>query len=125
YLDENGDRQYVHQTSWGMTTRLIGALIMVHGDNRGLVIPPRMAPTQAMIVPIASIKKVFSIRRMTYAINCKLSSVLTLMQAIKCQVGNSMSTKCKEFQCALKWDQETLRKNKLFSFAVIRVKKSL
>ncbi|HLR81113.1 MAG TPA: proline--tRNA ligase [Bacillota bacterium] len=57
YLDENGDRQYVHQTSWGMTTRLIGALIMVHGDNRGLVIPPRMAPTQAMIVPIAQHKE--------------------------------------------------------------------
>lgn len=53
YLDENGHQQYVHQTSWGITTRLIGALIMVHGDNRGLIIPPRVAPTQAMIVPIA------------------------------------------------------------------------
>lgn len=53
YLDKNGDQQYVHQTSWGVTTRLIGALIMVHGDNSGLVIPPRVAPTQAMIVPIA------------------------------------------------------------------------
>src|SRR5690625_3120890 len=56
YLDKNGDQQYVHQTSWGITTRLIGALIMVHGDNRGLVIPPRVAPTQAMIVPIAQHK---------------------------------------------------------------------
>src|SRR5699024_3495841 len=41
YLDENGDQQLVHQTSWGVTTRLIGALIMVHGDNRGLVITDR------------------------------------------------------------------------------------
>jgi len=57
YLDENGESQYVHQTSWGITTRLIGALIMVHGDNRGLVIPPRMAPTQAMVVPIAQHKE--------------------------------------------------------------------
>lgn len=57
YLDKNGDQQYVHQTSWGITTRLIGALIMVHGDNRGLVIPPRIAPTQAMIVPIAQHKE--------------------------------------------------------------------
>lgn len=57
YLDENGKSQYVHQTSWGVTTRLIGALIMVHGDNRGLVIPPRIAPTQAMIVPIAQHKE--------------------------------------------------------------------
>ena len=36
--------QYVHQTSWGMTTRMIGAIIMVHGDNSGLVLPPRIAP---------------------------------------------------------------------------------
>jgi len=57
YLDENGESQYVNQTSWGVTTRLIGALIMVHGDNRGLVIPPRIAPTQAMIVPIAQHKE--------------------------------------------------------------------
>ncbi len=57
YLDENGDSQYVHQTSWGLSTRIMGALIMVHGDNRGLVIPPRIAPTQAMIVPIAQHKE--------------------------------------------------------------------
>ncbi|TQS76474.1 proline--tRNA ligase [Ornithinibacillus gellani] len=57
YLDKNGKQQYVHQTSWGITTRIIGALIMVHGDNRGLVIPPRIAPTQAMIVPIAQHKE--------------------------------------------------------------------
>ncbi|HLS34799.1 MAG TPA: proline--tRNA ligase [Bacillota bacterium] len=53
YLDKEGKEQYVHQTSWGVTTRLIGALIMVHGDNRGLVIPPKIAPTQVMIVPVA------------------------------------------------------------------------
>lgn len=57
YLDKEGKQQYVHQTSWGITTRLIGALIMVHGDNRGLVVPPRIAPTQAMIVPIAQHKE--------------------------------------------------------------------
>ncbi|MCG1027347.1 proline--tRNA ligase [Virgibacillus halodenitrificans] len=57
YLDENGKSQYVHQTSWGLSTRIMGALIMVHGDNRGLVIPPRIAPIQAMIVPIAQHKE--------------------------------------------------------------------
>lgn len=57
YLDKEGKSQYVHQTSWGATTRLLGALIMVHGDNRGLVIPPKMAPTQAWIVPIAQHKE--------------------------------------------------------------------
>ena len=53
FTDKNGDQQYVHQTSWGITTRLIGALIMVHGDNRGLILPPNIAPIQVMIVPIA------------------------------------------------------------------------
>jgi prolyl-tRNA synthetase len=56
YTDRNGELQNVHQTSWGITTRLIGALIMVHGDNRGLVVPPKVAPTQLMIVPIAQHK---------------------------------------------------------------------
>jgi len=52
FQDEQGKRQYVHQTSWGMTTRLIGALIMTHGDDQGLKLPPRVAPVQAVIVPI-------------------------------------------------------------------------
>ena len=52
YSDKDNNLQYVHQTSWGFTTRMIGAVIMVHGDNRGLVLPPRIAPTQVMIVPI-------------------------------------------------------------------------
>ena len=44
-------------TSWGMTTRMIGAIIMVHGDNSGLVLPPRIAPTQAVIIPIQQRKE--------------------------------------------------------------------
>lgn len=57
YNDKNGKLQYVHETSWGVTTRLIGALIMVHGDDSGLVLPPRIAPTQVMIIPIAQHKE--------------------------------------------------------------------
>lgn len=57
YLDKEGKQQYVHQTSWGFTTRIIGAMIMVHGDDRGLVMPPKIAPTQVMIVPIAQHKE--------------------------------------------------------------------
>jgi prolyl-tRNA synthetase len=53
YTDKNNQLQYVHQTSWGMTTRLIGALIMVHGDDSGLVLPPAIAPHQLVIIPIA------------------------------------------------------------------------
>ena len=49
--------KYVHQTSWGVTTRLIGAIIMVHGDDTGLVLPPRIAPAQTMIIPVAQHKE--------------------------------------------------------------------
>jgi prolyl-tRNA synthetase len=52
FLDENQDRVYPYQTSWGFSTRTIGALILVHGDDRGLKLPPKLAPTQAVIVPI-------------------------------------------------------------------------
>ncbi len=52
YTDTNNKLQYVHQTSWGVSTRLVGAIIMVHGDNSGLVLPPKVAPIQVMIIPI-------------------------------------------------------------------------
>ena len=52
YTDKENKKVYPHQTSWGVTTRLIGAIIMVHGDNSGLVLPPKVAPTQVMIIPI-------------------------------------------------------------------------
>lgn len=57
YSDKEGKLQHVHQTSWGVTTRLLGALIMVHGDDNGLVVPPRIAPIQVIIVPIAQHKE--------------------------------------------------------------------
>lgn len=57
FTDANNKMQYVHQTSWGMTTRLIGALIMVHGDDNGLVLPPAVAPQQVVIVPVMQKKE--------------------------------------------------------------------
>ena len=57
YTDKENKLQYVHQTSWGMTTRMIGAIIMVHGDDSGLKLPPRIAPVQAMIIPIQQKKE--------------------------------------------------------------------
>lgn len=57
YTSKDNKLEYVHQTSWGMTTRLIGAIIMVHGDNSGLVLPPKVAPVQVMIVPIMQKKE--------------------------------------------------------------------
>ena len=52
YTDRDNTLKYVHQTSWGMSTRMLGAVIMVHGDDSGLVLPPKVAPVQIMIVPI-------------------------------------------------------------------------
>jgi prolyl-tRNA synthetase len=52
YADKNNQLQYAHQTSWGVSTRIIGAIIMVHGDDSGLVLPPRVAPTQVMVIPV-------------------------------------------------------------------------
>ena len=52
YTDRDNKLQYVHQTSWGLSTRIIGAIIMVHGDNDGLKLPPHIAPVQVMICPI-------------------------------------------------------------------------
>ena len=57
YTDKENKLQYVHQTSWGMTTRMIGAIIMVHGDDSGLKLPPRIAPVQAVIIPIQQKKE--------------------------------------------------------------------
>ena len=57
YTDKDNKLQYVHQTSWGLSTRTIGALIMVHGDDSGLVLPPNIAPVQIAVIPIAQHKE--------------------------------------------------------------------
>jgi len=54
FQNKDGKLEYVWQTSWGITTRLIGAMIMVHGDNKGMVIPPKLSNTKAVIIPIYS-----------------------------------------------------------------------
>jgi len=56
FLDKDGAQKHAYTTSWGVSTRLIGALIMAHGDQRGLVLPPVVAPVQAVIIPIAAKK---------------------------------------------------------------------
>ena len=52
FLDQNNELQYVWQTSWGLSTRMVGAVVMVHGDDQGLILPPKLAPVQVVIVPI-------------------------------------------------------------------------
>ena len=56
FTDRENKLQYPHQTSWGMSTRIIGAIIMTHGDDNGLVLPPAVAPVQVVILPIAAHK---------------------------------------------------------------------
>lgn len=56
YLDRENTLQFAHTTSWGVSTRLIGAMIMVHGDDRGLALPPKVAPTQVIMIPIGPAK---------------------------------------------------------------------
>ncbi len=72
YTDKDNQLKYVHQTSWGMTTRMIGAIIMVHGDDSGLVLPPRIAPVQTAIIPIAAHKE--GVLDKAYELRDRLSS---------------------------------------------------
>lgn len=57
YLSRENKHEYVHTTSWGTSTRLIGSMIMVHGDEQGLVLPPKVAPTQVVLIPVGPWKK--------------------------------------------------------------------
>lgn len=57
YLTKENKHEFVHTTSWGTSTRLIGSVIMVHGDEQGLVLPPRVAPTQVVLIPVGPWKK--------------------------------------------------------------------
>ena len=72
FSDKDNQLKYVNETSWGMSTRIIGAIIMVHGDNSGLKLPPRIAPTQVMIVPIAQHKE--GVLDAAFALRDKLKS---------------------------------------------------
>ena len=66
FLNEENNEEYAYQTSWGTTTRMIGALIMVHSDNNGLVLPPKIAPNQVVIVPIGTSERVKTLSEEIY-----------------------------------------------------------
>lgn len=61
FTNKDNKLEYVYQTSWGTTTRMIGGLIMVHSDNKGLVLPPRIAPKQVVIIPVKMTDEVMAI----------------------------------------------------------------
>ncbi len=72
YLDRDNQLKYAHQTSWGVSTRIIGAIIMVHGDDSGLVLPPKVAPVQLVIVPV--MQHVEGVLEKAYELKEKLSA---------------------------------------------------
>lgn len=57
FTDKDNVLKHVHQTSWGLSTRIIGAIIMVHGDDNGLVLPPKIAPVQVIVIPVQQQKE--------------------------------------------------------------------
>lgn len=78
----DGSREYVYQTSWGMSTRTVGALIMAHGDDAGLVLPPRLAPHQVVIIPIAKTDAEKA------AIGQVLDKLLKLLEGVRIKVDD-------------------------------------
>ena len=63
FANKDNQLEHVYQTSWGTTTRMIGGLIMVHSDDKGLVLPPRIAPRQVVLIPIGKDEKVLELAR--------------------------------------------------------------
>ena len=94
YEDEQGGKAIPWQTSWGLTTRTIGVTVMVHGDDKGLVLPPRVAPVQVVICPIVS-KNVDMAELVAYAegIQAQLKAVSVRVQIDNRQVHNKHMTK--------------------------------
>jgi len=75
YLDKNNQLQYVWTTSWGLSTRFIGAIIMTHGDDQGLILPPKLAPVQVVIIPI-------------YKNDAEKASVMPVVQQVSQELAN-------------------------------------
>jgi len=72
FLDKDTNEQFVWQTSWGISWRVIGALIMVHGDDKGLILPPKISPTQVIIVPIYKDQSKDVVKQKAYKLEKKL-----------------------------------------------------
>ena len=111
YTDKENKLQYVHQTSWGMSTRIIGAIIMVHGDNSGLVLPPRIAPTQAVIIPIQQRKEGV------------LEKADELYAALK-EAGVRVKVDATDKSPGFKFAEQEMRASRYVSSAVLRILKT-
>ena len=80
YQDENGKQQYCWTTSWGVSTRMVGAIIMAHGDDQGLILPPRLAPIQVVVVPI-------------WKTDAEKGEVMRIIEQFKTTLGNRVRLK--------------------------------
>ena len=98
FLDKDNKQQFVHQTSWGVSTRLLGGIIMVHGDNNGLVLPPRVAPTQVIIIPIMQHKEGVLDKANEVCESLKAMGIRASVDASDKHLdGNSVKQKCVVF----------------------------
>ncbi|MCC8047966.1 MAG: proline--tRNA ligase [Oscillospiraceae bacterium] len=94
FTNKNNQQAWPHQTSWGLSTRIIGGIIMTHGDNNGLVLPPRIAPVQVIVVPVAQHKP---------GVTEKAQELLAALKAagIRAKIDisdNSLGWKCAEYE---------------------------
>ena len=94
FTDKDNKQKYPFQTSWGLSTRIIGGIIMTHGDNNGLVLPPRIAPVQVVVVPVAQHKE---------GVIEKATALYEAIKAagIRCKIDvsdNSLGWKCAQYE---------------------------
>jgi len=83
YSDKNSKQEYVYQTSWGLSTRSIGALVMTHSDDQGLVLPPKIAPTQVVIIPILGKSEEDNSKILSYCDDIKNNLIQTEIVRVK------------------------------------------
>ena len=91
FADKENKQQYPFQTSWGLSTRIIGGIIMTHGDNNGLVLPPKIAPVQVIVVPVAQHKE---------GVAEKASALLARIQAAGIRAKADFSDNSLGWKCA-------------------------
>lgn len=94
FTDKDNKQRYPFQTSWGLSTRIIGGLIMTHGDNNGLVLPPRIAPVQVVVVPVAQHKEGVAERAQALFEEIKAAGVRAKID----RSDNSLGWKCAQYE---------------------------
>ena len=94
FTDKDNKQKYPFQTSWGMSTRIIGGIIMTHGDNNGLVLPPKIAPVQVIVVPVAQHKEGVTEKATELYETLKAAGIRTKIDLS----DNSLGWKCAQYE---------------------------